>query len=109
MDKYIKELVEKFHKQQELLTKNQFEACLIEAINSGDFMRYCTPIESKFNSDIETTSLGGNADYTVSSSQAMTYIPFRDKNRLELEISNLIEFIEEYDMKDALNDWNDCN
>lgn len=79
IDKYIKQLAEKFYGQIEELTREQFEEALRQAIESGDFMRFVVK-------DIGMQPLNGIAVKT-----AVKYIPYAEKMKLDQRIKALEE------------------
>jgi hypothetical protein len=100
IDKAALKLASDFHKKQDFLTEEQLRQCISEAILSGDFMRHCMPLSSVMHSDTYSVSKSGNYLYGVSSSQAMTYVPFRRADELQSQlheanrhIKNLLEDI----------------
>jgi hypothetical protein len=69
MNEYVKQLVDKYHKEVEALTKEQFEDALHGAIISGDFVRHVQgdPVQK----------------------QGMTYIPFREREHSKMRYEML--------------------
>ena len=82
----IQEAWKKFNKDLDDMTKAQFFDCLQEAIDSGDFLRACSPIESYFNDGSVYNSLDGVGEIKLSQVTGMTYLPYRERNRLETQL-----------------------
>ena len=80
LNEHIKNIADKHAEKLEELTRDQFEECLLEAINSGDFMRHVQ------RSDINISKEGS---ITNNSRYGMTYVPYREKVRLEKKIEEL--------------------
>lgn len=80
INNYVKEIARKHAEKTEEITKQQFENALVGAILSGDFQRCVTSLHYDLNKD---------GKLTAQQSQAMTYVPYREKARLECEIEKL--------------------
>ena len=96
LNEHIKKLATKHAEKIEELTKDQFEECLLEAIESGDFMRHVQ------RCDIKITKEG---EITENSRYGMSYIPYREKVRLEKKIEELsyeIYYLKRYGNTDFL-------
>lgn len=74
LDQFISRMADEHARQIEHLTKSQIEKILSEIIRSGDLERL-----------ISTGPYGGG--------QAVTYMPYRDKMRLEQRVKELESFV----------------
>lgn len=68
LDQEIRRVANKYYEDVEVLTLSQFEEVLKQAISSGDFIRYV---------NVDTDS------------QAVAYVPFQEKQRLEGELKSI--------------------
>lgn len=85
---FISKCVLEFNNKQEDLTKEQFQDCLLEAIISGDFVRACTELKGGYYESPRNVP-GLKGVMNISSSQSMTYIPYRRVGELEKQLDEM--------------------
>lgn len=95
-DDFIDKLANEHNQKLEGVSREQFEDCLLGAIKSGDFQSVTTPMETRVQPGMTSTTM--IAEQRV----GMSYMPYRRVSELESKITELTERI---DFHESLIKW----
>lgn len=90
-DDFINKITDDHYKKMEGFSRDQFLDCLLGAIKSGDFQTATTPMQTRFEPGMKPMTLV--AEQRV----GMSYMPYREVQRLEGEVDRLKEEVNFYE------------
>ena len=96
-DELLTKISEEFHSKVENMTVEQLKDALYGAVMSGDFEMHVQPVVQRFPSAINDRHV------VIEQKQGVSYVPYREKLKLESKINKMKEWIE-----DIGHNWN-CN